>query len=67
MGEVLYRCPRTRRYAQGWIADDASATADQHTFLSVVCPACGVLHMVNPDTRKVLGDDDSRSPRRAAL
>ena len=54
--------------AQGWIADDASATADHHTYLSVACPACGQLHMLNPSTRRVLGDGDgSPAPQRAAL
>jgi hypothetical protein len=60
MAQVLYRCPRTGRYAHSWITEDGSAEADRHadhTYLSVLCPACARLHMVNPATRQVLGDD----------
>jgi len=60
MAEVLYRCPRTGRYAQGWLAEDASVDADQHTYISVACPACAQLHMVSPATHKVLGRERHR-------
>lgn len=57
MAEILYRCPRTRMNAQGWLAEDAPPTRDQHVYVSIQCPACGQLHMVNPASKKVLGHD----------
>jgi hypothetical protein len=52
----LYRCPNTGRRVQGFIADDPEADRDEYQ--SVTCLACAQLHLVNPNTGKVLGGDD---------
>jgi DNA-directed RNA polymerase subunit RPC12/RpoP len=43
MGAFVYRCPNTGFRVQGWVEDDESED-------SVVCHACGRLHLVNPKT-----------------
>lgn len=48
MADVFFRCPRTGTMAQSWIAEDVSGVDD--VFVSVECPACGLIHMVNPNT-----------------
>jgi hypothetical protein len=42
---------------QGWIADDAAAR-DEENYEPVICTACTRLHIVNPNTGKVLGTDE---------
>jgi hypothetical protein len=52
----LYRCPNTGRRVQGWVADDP--TEDDDAFQQVTCLACAQVHFVNPETGRVLGEDD---------
>jgi hypothetical protein len=54
MGTLLYRCPNTGLRVQAWVSDDRSEN-DPDRYDGVKCLACGQLHMVNPDTGKVLG------------
>jgi hypothetical protein len=56
MAAVLFRCPRTGTMAQSWIAEDVSGVDD--VFVSVECPACGLIHLVNPNTRETRGEDE---------
>jgi hypothetical protein len=56
MATTLFHCPNTGVRVQGWFADDGSEDAD--TYLSVTCLACQQVHMVNPESGKVLGSDD---------
>jgi hypothetical protein len=57
MPTFLYLCPNMGLHVQGWVADDPAT--DQHdTYESVVCTACRQVHLVNPSTGKVLGDDE---------
>jgi hypothetical protein len=56
MGTFLYRCPRTSRNVQGWVADDPATSRD--TYRSVDCPACGLVHLVNPESGKTIGGED---------
>ncbi len=42
---------------QGWIADDP-AERDDDSYEAVECHACRRVHLVNPKTSKVLGEDD---------
>lgn len=56
MPPFLYRCPITGYMVQGFIADDP--TEDQATFQPVTCTACTRMHLVNPKTGKVIGDND---------
>jgi hypothetical protein len=56
MAPFLYRCPNTGRQVQSWVADDPAE--DDDTYQTVTCLACGGLHLVNPKTSKVVGNDD---------
>jgi len=57
MPTILFRCPNTGRRIQGWMADDP-IRLDGHSYETVSCSACGQIHLVNPETGKVLGEDD---------
>jgi hypothetical protein len=58
MPTFLYRCPNTRVRVQGWIANDPTEQ-DGDSFEAVTCPACGGVHLVSPQTGKVLGANDN--------
>ena len=53
MATFVYRCPLTGLNVQGWIASDAAESSD--VFEALQCLACGVRHLVNPATGKVIG------------
>lgn len=57
MPSFLYRCPQTGKHVQGWIADDP-ATFGDNSYEAMTCVACARIHLVNPKTGKVLGEDD---------
>ena len=57
MAVFIYRCPSTGLNVQGWTAD--APTQDDATFEPVSCTACTRVHLVNPQTGKVVGADDS--------
>ena len=57
MGTFLYRCPNTGLRVQGWISDDGSENGPE-SYVGVNCLVCRQLHLVNPDTGKVLGAVD---------
>jgi hypothetical protein len=57
MPAFLYRCPIVGMKVQGWIADDPSE-ANTERFESLTCLACAQVHLVNPKTGKVLGEDN---------
>lgn len=61
----LYRCPNTGLQIQGWVAADPTERDDE-TYEAVTCPVCARIHLVNPKTSKLLGEDDdgARSVRR---
>jgi hypothetical protein len=54
---VLYRCPRTGLNVQGFVADDPTEGGGDN-YVPVECLACSGIHLVNPATGKVLGEDD---------
>jgi len=56
----LYRCPNTGLRVQGWIANDPTERVED-SFEAVSCPACGRVHLVNPQTGKVLGANDNKT------
>ena len=56
MPTFLYRCPNTGFNVQGWVADDP-AENDDDGYEAVTCPVCRRVHMVNPKTGKLLGED----------
>jgi len=55
MGTFLYRCPKTGFNIQGWVAD---APAEGGAYVSVACPLCNLVHLVNPQTGKGPNEDD---------
>jgi hypothetical protein len=55
----MYRCPNTGYRVQGFSADDISE--DRHSYESVTCPVCHLVHLVNPNTGRVLGVKDEQS------
>lgn len=57
MAAFVYRCPNTGLRVQGWVADDPSERHDER-HEAVTCLVCARLHLVNPKTGKVLGEDD---------
>jgi hypothetical protein len=57
MAACVFLCPHTGQRVQGWFADDASENGGE-TYEGVTCLACKQLHMVNPQTGKVLGADE---------
>jgi hypothetical protein len=55
MGAFLFRCPNTGMKVQAWSADDISAGDDRYE--ATTCTACRKIHLVNPATGKVMGDE----------
>ena len=63
MPVFLYECPNTRKQVKGWIADDPTEDdpdddADTDTYRSLACLACAGVHLINPRTGKVLGEEE---------
>jgi hypothetical protein len=56
MASVLYQCPTTGLNVQAWF-DDATPADDSLTYVSLRCPACARVHLVNRPG-KTLGDHD---------
>jgi hypothetical protein len=50
----FYRCPNTGLNVQGWSTDEA--TDEDDTYQSFQCVACTWVHLINPKTRKLLGE-----------
>ena len=56
MVTFLYRCPNTGHLIQGFIAEPVVAD-DHDRYELVICLFCRQVHLVNPATGKVLGED----------
>ena len=56
MAAFIYRCPNTGLRIQALATEEI--TEDEHTYEPVTCIMCRQVHLVNPFTGKVLGDDD---------
>jgi hypothetical protein len=56
MTPFLYCCPNTGYRVQGFVAEDVSD--DPENYQTITCLACQRVHLVNPTTGKVLGEDD---------
>ena len=56
MASVVYQCPTTRLNVQAWF-DDGTPADDSLTYVSLRCPACPHIHLVNR-AGKTLGDDE---------
>jgi hypothetical protein len=57
MAPFIYRCPNTGFHVQGWFPDDEESERAGNVFVGVACLACGVVHLVNPKTGKMAGEN----------
>src|SRR4029077_7183663 len=55
---LIFECPKTLNNVQHWLDGD---DAPDHTYESVVCPACTGLHFINGETGKLLGQGERES------
>lgn len=53
----VYRCPTTGLRVQGWSADE-EGPKDGDAYQPATCLACQRVHLVNPATGKVIGEED---------
>jgi hypothetical protein len=49
----LFRCPNTGQTVQGWTAKEPAPDE----YIEITCDACARVHLVNPATEKVMGQD----------
>jgi hypothetical protein len=54
MASVIYRCPTKAVKVQVWFDEP---TNDRETYISIRCPACARVHLVNPATGKTPADE----------
>jgi hypothetical protein len=59
MPPFIYRCPTTGFNIQGATPDDAPAGS---YFISVTCPICSKLHLVNPSSGAGALEDGGSDP-----
>ncbi len=57
MPAFVYRCPNTGFRVQGYSPEQTSDN-DPNRFEAVTCVMCRQVHLVNPTTSKVVGEDD---------
>ena len=55
MPPFLFRCPNTGYRVQGFIAEEATGEDAYH---AVECVVCKRVHLVNPRTGEVAGEDE---------
>jgi hypothetical protein len=51
---ILFNCPRTGQKVQGMLAEEVFGTGDAR-YETVTCLACAGVHLVDPDSGRVLG------------
>ena len=56
MATFLYRCPDTGFRVQGYTPGQTSD--DDDTYEAVTCLACQRVHLVNPATGRVIGENE---------
>lgn len=54
MPPFMYRCPNTGYRVQGFVAEEP----DNDSYEPVLCVICQQIHLVDPTTGKVLGEED---------
>ena len=57
MGGFAFRCPNTGFHVQAWSDDDSDSPEFYET---VSCTACKRMHLVNPTTGRVLGEENEK-------
>jgi len=56
MPTFLYRCPNTGYRVQGFVAEETSE--DSKSYEAITCIACQRVHLINPTTGKVVGEEE---------
>jgi hypothetical protein len=56
MSAFIYRCPNTGVRVQAFVVDETEDDTD--TYETVKCIMCQQVHLVNPATGRVLGEND---------
>jgi hypothetical protein len=56
MGNLIFKCSRTGRNVQHWLADESVADLPQCTFETMMCQACNGVHFINRSNGKLLGE-----------
>jgi hypothetical protein len=51
-GPLIFKCPKTFNNVQHWLDGEE---APDHSYETVVCPACARLHFINRKTGRLLG------------
>jgi hypothetical protein len=65
MGRVyLFCCPTTGQNVQGYSDRDPPEAGAPPAYEGVICLACGSLHIVDPDTGRLLTEDSNGSRSR---
>jgi hypothetical protein len=59
MPTFLYRCPTIGLRVEGWVVDDPTKR-DEDSYVSMTCLACRGVHLINPKTGKVVGEDEEK-------
>jgi hypothetical protein len=63
----LYRCPTTGLRVQGLVVDadggDKNDSKNDERYEAVTCLACGQVHLVNPKTGRVVGEEKDATPK----
>ena len=58
MPPFMYRCPNTGYCVQGFVDDEALKDHDAGDYLTTLCVMCQQVHLVNPLTGEVLGEEN---------
>jgi hypothetical protein len=56
MAGISFHCPNTGFHVQAWIEGDDSEANDLYE--AVTCTACQRVHLVNPKSGRVIGNND---------
>jgi len=56
MAGITFRCPNTGSYVDAWIEGEDSEA--DHSYEALTCVACQRVHLVNPKSGRVIGNDD---------
>jgi hypothetical protein len=56
MAGITFHCPNTGFYVHAWTEGEDSET--NHIYKTVTCTACQRVHLVNPKSGRVVGDDN---------
>ena len=57
----VYRCPNTGLNVQGWLESEPAADREADLYEAVTCTACARVHLVNPRTGRLSGEEAAPS------